>query len=168
MILYGVESGSQKVLDLMQKGISKEKIEKAINLTHEAGIFCKGFFISGFLNEDRNTLKESYELIKKSKLDDISFHYYTPFPGSAAYEMINQYGTLKGNLNDMTYYRPVFIPHGLTEKDLTRHTTACYKVFYLRPRILFNYLKRIKSFSHFIYFAKSSYALFKYLLIKKG
>lgn len=168
MILYGVESGSQKVLDLMQKGISKEKIEKAINLTHEAGIFCKGFFISGFLNEDQDTLKESYELIKQSKLDDISFHYYTPFPGSAAYEMINQYGTLKGNLNDMTYYRPVFIPHGLTEKDLIRHTTACYRAFYLKPRILFNYLKRIKSFSHFIYFAKSSYALFKYLLIKKG
>lgn len=167
MILYGVESGSQKVLDLMQKGISTEKIEKAIDLTHQAGISCKGFFIAGFLNEDQKTLKETYELIKKTRLDDISFHYYTPFPGSAAYEMVNQYGTLKGNLNDMTYYRPVFIPHGLTENDLTRHTTACYRTFYLKPRILFNYLKRIRSFSHFIYFAKSSFALFKYILMKK-
>jgi len=166
MILYGVESGSQKVLDLMCKGISKEKIEKAIDLTHQAGIYCKGFFITGFLNEDKDTLEENYNFIKKTKLDDISFHYFTPFPGTATFPLIEQYGTLKGNINDMTYYRPVFIPHGLNEDDLIDHTAACYRRFYLKPRIIFNYLKRIKSFSHLVYFAKSSLALIKYIFIK--
>ncbi len=168
MILYGVESGSQKVLDLMKKRISIEKIKHAIEVTHTAGILCKGFFISGFLNEDRSTLKETYEFIKKCRLDDISFHYYTPFPGSAAYELTDEYGTIRGDLKDMTFYKPVFIPNGLTEEDLIKHTKACYLSFYLKPRVILNYLKRIKSLSHFLYFAKSSFALFKYILLKKG
>lgn len=168
MILYGVESGSQKVLDLMNKQISIEKIKHAIEVTHKAGILCKGFFISGFLNENRSTLKETCEFIKKCRLDDLSFHYYTPFPGSAAYELTEKYGILLGGLKDMTYYRPVFIPTGLTAEDLIKHTKACYLLFYLKPRVILNYLKRIKSLSHFLYFAKSSLALFKYILLKKG
>ena len=167
MIQYGVESGSQKVLDLMKKQISKEKIEQAIDIAHKAGILCKGFFIGGFLNEDRSTLKETYEFIKKCKLDDISFNYYTPFPGSAAYEIAKEYGTTKGDLNDMTKFKPVFIPRGLTEEDLIKHTKACYRHFYLNPKTILNYLRRVKSFSHFIYFVKSSSALFKYILAKK-
>ena len=167
MILYGVESGSQKVLDLMRKGISKEKIEKAIDITHKAEILCKGFFITGFLNEDGSSLKETYEFIKKNRLDDISLHYFTPFPGSKAYEIVDKFGTVKGDLSDMTYYKPVFIPKGLTEEDLVEHTKACYRRFYLKPRTILNYLKRVKSFSHLLYFAKSSLALFKYIIFKK-
>ena len=167
MILYGVESGSQKVLDLMRKGISKEKIEKAIDITHKAEILCKGFFITGFLNEDGSSLKETYEFIKKNRLDDISLHYFTPFPGSKAYEIVDKFGTVKGDLSDMTYYRPVFIPKGLTEEDLVKHTKACYRKFYLKPRTIFNYFRRIKSLSHLFYFAKSSLALLKYIIVKK-
>jgi len=168
MILYGVESGSQKVLDFMKKRISIEKINQAIEVTHKAGILCKGFFIAGFLNEDWSTLKETYEFIKKCGLDDISFHYYTPFPGSAAYELTDKYGTTRGDLKDMTFFRPIFIPNGLTEEDLIKHTKACYLRFYLKPRVILNYIKRIKSLSHFLYFYKSSMALVKYILQKKG
>lgn len=167
MVLYGIESGSKKVLDYMQKNITLERIERAIELTHKAGIQCKGFFISGFLNEDRESLEETYQFIRKAKLDDISFHYYTPFPGSAAYEVASQHGTIKGDINDMTYYKPVFVPKGLKEEDLILHTKACYKAFYLRPTMVLSYLRRIKSPRHFYFFLKSFIALIKYFLTKK-
>ncbi|MFQ5963095.1 MAG: B12-binding domain-containing radical SAM protein [Candidatus Scalinduaceae bacterium] len=167
MILYGVESGSKKVLDLMKKGISKEKIEKAVDITHKARIMCKGFFITGFLNEDKNTLRETYDFIEKTKLDDISLHYYTPFPGSKAYEMAHKHGTVKGDISDMTYYKPVFIPNGLTEEDLIKHTKACYSMFYLKLRTIINYIRRVRGLPHLLYFVKSSSALIKYIILKR-
>lgn len=167
MILYGVESGSQKVLDAMDKQITVEKIERAIEMTHKAGIGCKGFFIAGYLSEDRESLKETYDFIRRCKLDDVSFHYFTPFPGSASYDVATEHGAQRGGFDDMTYYRPVFVPRGLTEQDLIRHTKACYRRFYSRPRTILTYLKRIRSPSHLLFFARSSVALAKYLVSKK-
>ena len=167
MVLYGVESGSQKILDFMKKEISIQKMKQSIDETHKAGMLCKGFFIAGYLNEDKSTLKETYQFIKNSKLDDISFHYYIPFPGSADYERARKFGNFNENFSDMTYYKPVFIPEGLTDEDLIKHTKACYRRFYLKPRIILNYLKRIKDFSHFSYYVKSCFALFYFIISKK-
>ena len=167
MILYGVESGSQKVLDAMAKSISIEKIERAVAMTHEAGISCKGFFIAGYLNEDHESLDETYRFIKRCKLDDISFHYFTPFPGSEAYALADEYGVRRGTFSDMTYYRPVFVPNAVEEEDLVKHTKACYRCFYMKPRIMLKYLKRIRSPLHLLYFARSSLALLKYLVTGK-
>ena len=168
MILYGVESGSQKILDIMAKGITIEKIERAIALTHKAGIQCKGFFITGFLGETKETLRESYEFIRRCKLDDISNHYYCPFPGSEAFDQAPQYGSVVGDWADMTYYRPVFIPNGLTAEDLVRHTKDCYRTFYMRPRVVLGYLKRARSLSDLSVYARAAMALVRFILAKKG
>jgi len=168
MILYGVESGSQRILDLMGKGITIPKIERAIELTHRAGIECKGFFITGFLGEDEQSLRETYQFVKRCKLDDISNHYYCPFPGSEAFARAPEYGKIVGDYMDMTYYRPVFIPEGLTAEDLIRHTKACYRSFYMRPRVILSYLKRARSFSDFAIYAKGAAALLRHIVSKRG
>lgn len=167
MILYGVESGSERILKMMKKEISREKILRAIDLAHKAGIMCKGFFITGFLGEDRESLDETYEFIKRAPFDDISLHYYTPFPGSPAYNSVERYGLFKKDFKTMTYYKPVFIPKGLTERDLIDHSKRCYRSFYLRPRTMLNYLRRIKGPGHIIHFAKGLGALVKYMFTAK-
>jgi len=167
MILYGIESASQKVLDAMGKGITVAQIERAIALTHRAGIQCKGFFITGFLNEDRESLAETYAFIKRCRLDDISNHYFCPFPGSESHGEVERYGRLQGDFSDMTFYRPVFIPNTLTEEDLVRHTKACYRAFYFGPRTLLRYLRRVRRPRDLWFFARSGWALLQYLLFRK-
>ena len=166
MILYGVESGSQKVLDAMKKEITIEQVEQATEMTHKAGIRCKGFFITGFLNEDHESLAETYRFMGRCKLDDISNHFFCPFPGSVAREEAHKYGTLRGESNDMTFYRPVFIPNGLTEQDLVRHIKACYRRFYMRPRILWGYLRRIRNVKDLALFVKSGLVLLRHVFFK--
>lgn len=165
-ILYGIESGSQKILDMMKKGTSLEQIEKAIEWTKKAGIYSKGFFITGYFGETRETLSETLEYIKRLKADDISQHYFIPFPGSGAYNYTHIYGKMVKDWKKMNFYEPVFIPNGLTEMDLINHVKKTYTSFYIRPRIFFNYIKRVKNVRQIKYFMLSFLALVKYLLTR--
>lgn len=64
-IMYGVESGSQKVLDLMRKGYKVATIEQNLKDTHEAGIRTEIALVVGFPGETENTFQETLELIKR-------------------------------------------------------------------------------------------------------
>ncbi|NIW10805.1 MAG: radical SAM protein, partial [Gammaproteobacteria bacterium] len=55
-IKYGVESGSQEMLDAMKKGITLEKVRKAFKLTRKVGIKTQAFFLLGLPWETRETV----------------------------------------------------------------------------------------------------------------
>ncbi len=65
-ISYGVESGSQKILDLMNKGITIEQAEKALNWTRMANIPIQLNLVLGYIGENRKTLKETENFIRKT------------------------------------------------------------------------------------------------------
>jgi len=65
-ISYGVESGSQKVLNLMNKGITVETAEKALKWTREAYIPIQLNLLFGYIGEDKKTLKESEIFVRKT------------------------------------------------------------------------------------------------------
>lgn len=165
-VLYGIESGSQKILDLMKKEISLAQIEKTIELTNKAGLYSKGFFITGYLGETRETLDETLKFIKRLKTDDISQHFFIPFPGCGSYYNAQAYGKVLTDWKKMNFYEPVFIPNGLTKDDLINHVKKTYKTFYLRARVFLNYLRRIKNINQLKNFIRSFFALVKYLLKK--
>jgi anaerobic magnesium-protoporphyrin IX monomethyl ester cyclase len=166
-VLFGVESGNQGVLDTMRKEVTLEDISKAVTYTSEAGILSKGFFITGNVGETKETLKETRDFVMNNKFDDISLHYLCPFPGSIVYEVADQYGTFDKDWTKMNFYNAVFVPKGLTEKDLIRHTKLTYLRFYIRLKTIYNYLKRIRTRKQFLLFVKAGLSLFNYIL-KKG
>jgi hypothetical protein len=67
----------------------------------------------------------------------------TPFPGSRLYEIASQYGEFEDNWKKMNELDVVFVPKGLTKDDLKRYSKEMFKRFYLRLRIVLNYMKRI-------------------------
>ncbi|MBN2137993.1 MAG: cobalamin-dependent protein [Sedimentisphaerales bacterium] len=139
-ISYGIESGSQRILDLIKKNVTLQQIEKTVVETKKAGLRTRGFFIIGHFTETRESILETIKFMKKMPLDDFHFTTFTPLPGTAAYEMADQYGTLDKTWSRMNMQYPVFVPNGLTPEDLEHYSKLAYRTFYFRPRIILGYL----------------------------
>ncbi len=89
MIEYGFESGSQKMLNVIDKRVSVELNKEVANWTHEAGIYTSPQFIVGMPGETNETIDESIEFLKS--LDFYEFKQYKctyalPIPGSPLYD----------------------------------------------------------------------------------
>lgn len=82
----GLESGSQRILDIVNKGEMAKKNMETIKICHDIGIRVKGFIIIGLPGENRESVRETIEFLKEAKLDDIDVTVYTPYPGSLIYK----------------------------------------------------------------------------------
>jgi radical SAM superfamily enzyme YgiQ (UPF0313 family) len=85
MISYGIESGSQKVLDEADKGTRVEQAYEAVRYAREAGIKTVGHFILGLPGETEASLVHTINYAKRLKLDLAQFYCAVPFPGSRLY-----------------------------------------------------------------------------------
>ncbi len=92
MVYFGIESGSQKLLDLMKKGTTVEKNYKAIHKAHDAGLKVGGYFILGYPGETTKTIDMSMEFIEKSGIDQAQFYMFVPLPGSEICQNLDKYG----------------------------------------------------------------------------
>lgn len=144
-ISYGIESGNQRILDFAKKGTTIDQIEKAIHLTHEAGISSKGYFILGLPYETEKTMEDTIRFATSLPLRDISVFTLTPFPGSRMYDIADQHGTLDKDLEKMNLLNVVYVPNGLSKEKLLYYQRLFMKQFYLRPQIIGSYLKRLSA-----------------------
>lgn len=82
---FGVESGSQKILNLMNKGITVNQIKESILLSKKHGFKCRVYLIAGYPGETEETINETIELMKEVRPDDISIYPLIPYPGTALF-----------------------------------------------------------------------------------
>ena len=85
-ISLGVESGSQKILDITKKGITVDQVKKAVKILKAEGIFVNTYWMIGFQEETQETLNETKKLIKKLNPHLARTFILTPFPGTEEYE----------------------------------------------------------------------------------
>ena len=84
---FGVESGSQKILDFLGKGITVEQIKRAFKWVNEVGINGGMYLIIGVPGETQKDIDMTKELIRESEPKIIYLFYLTPFPGTKIFEM---------------------------------------------------------------------------------
>jgi len=147
-IWYGVESGSDRILTKIKKNTSQEKIARAIIETKKAGISPGGFFMIGMPTETEADIKKTIDTLLKLPLDEFHISHLTPFPGSEIYASASQYGYFDNDWKKMSGWKTIFVPKGLSKKKLVYYSDYAFRKFYFRPRIIFNYVKRIKSWRH--------------------
>jgi len=144
-INYGLESGSQKILDLLKKGTTVEQNKNAILLTKKAGIKVKGLFMIGNFGETRETIKETLDFIRKIPIDDFHITCYTPLPGADAWYLAPNYGEFDSDWKKVSMFKcDNFVPNGFTKKELEKYYKKAWKTFYLRPRIIIYYTKKLR------------------------
>lgn len=78
----GVESGSQKILDIVNKGTTVQQNANTIELAHKYKIRAKTFIIVGLPGESPETVKETELFLNQTKPDDLDVTVYTPFQGA--------------------------------------------------------------------------------------
>ncbi len=88
LIYYGVESGSNRILELLDKNIDTDRIINAFRWTKDAGIKTGASFMIGVPGETKDTLKETEEFIFKLKPDLLDLSVFQPYPGSQFYNEI--------------------------------------------------------------------------------
>lgn len=87
-VWIGAESGSQKVLDAMEKGVRVEQIVEATRRLHAANIRV-GFFLQfGYPAEDREDIERTLQLVRECQPDDIGISVSYPLPGTKFYERV--------------------------------------------------------------------------------
>lgn len=153
MVAYGIESGDQEMLDFLQKNITLDKVRQVVGWTKQAGLMAEGLFMIGLPRETRKSLQATIDFAKSLPLDDIAITIFTPLPGTKLYGEINQYGHFDEDWQKMSQHYPVFIPSGLTGGEILAFNNRGLREFYLRPKMILNLLKRVKSVKYLAQFA---------------
>lgn len=148
---YGLESGSQRVLDAIHKGITVEQSRQAVKWAKEAGLRVRGFFMLGNPTDTPETIKLTIDFAKSLDIDMFHFTFYSCFPGSTMYKSIRTYGHFEENWKDMSLWKPTFIPDGMTEEELLQLQKLGFKEFYLRPKVIVNFLRFIRRPRHVLF-----------------
>ena len=92
IIGWGIESGSQDVLDRMNKGITVEQNIQAIRWAQEAGITDRAFIIAGFPGETKATLEETKRFIDEANPSQLFVSTFQPYPGTDVWKHPSEYG----------------------------------------------------------------------------
>jgi anaerobic magnesium-protoporphyrin IX monomethyl ester cyclase len=89
-VWIGAESGSQRILDAMEKGIRVEQVEAACARLRRAGIEV-GFFLQfGYPGETREDIERTLELVRRCEPDDIGISVSYPLPGTRFHERVRR------------------------------------------------------------------------------
>jgi radical SAM superfamily enzyme YgiQ (UPF0313 family) len=87
-IAFGAESGSQKVLNAMDKGTTVEQIRKAAALCRASGIETYFYIMVGYPGEEWADLVQTVDLLRQTRPDGFSSTIAYPLPGTRFYEEV--------------------------------------------------------------------------------
>jgi radical SAM superfamily enzyme YgiQ (UPF0313 family) len=135
-IAYGVESGSQRVLDVVKHEVKLPRMLETLRLTRAAGIRVKGLLMMAHPTEDEGSLAETVDFLRRAPLDLAQVTKFTPFPGTPSYPTIASHGAFDEDWERMNAMDWVFVPQGLTPETLERWFRRAYRTFYSRPDVL--------------------------------
>ena len=104
-IMFGIESGSQKILDRLKKEQTLAEVETAVNAAKKAGIeIVHGFFVVGNPDETEDDMRETFRFASKLRIDSFGFNRLCVYRGTPLW---SEY-TKRGLVNDVTDWYKYF------------------------------------------------------------
>jgi anaerobic magnesium-protoporphyrin IX monomethyl ester cyclase len=157
-IRIGIESGNQRVLDFIKKGITLEQVKDVVGWCEKLKICVSGFFMIGHPIDTSETIQETIEFAMGLPLTDVIATIHTPIPGTESYKKAKEYGTYdEGDWTSLNYWTPNFIPHGLTKEYMLAKQRELYRRFYFRPSVLWRQMRKIRSFGILLAFLRNAF-----------
>jgi anaerobic magnesium-protoporphyrin IX monomethyl ester cyclase len=137
-IWFGVESGSERILDQMHKKIKPEGVRAAFKMAQKAGMMTIASAVIGFPGETEETAWETINFINSLNPDDIGFYVATPYPGTPMYEQVVKNGWLRvTDFNKYDTATPTFETPDLSMEKIREIKYKAHQKFYLRPSYVF-------------------------------
>jgi len=174
-ISFGVESGDQKVLDSIKKGITLEQAKEAFKLTKRAKIETHAFFMIGNPGETKESAEKTIRFSKQLEADWAAFAPTIVYPGTEMYREAVAMNYLKDEKWYLNENVEIFMSNigsiskgqmhlpGFSPKEQLLFTKKAYRKFYLRPKWLIATIARsfnlnlirniLKSLPEFLFFS---------------
>ncbi|GBD97952.1 MAG TPA: B12-binding domain-containing radical SAM protein [Nitrospirae bacterium] len=145
-ISIGVESGDDEILKAVGKGITVERIKKAVKIIKGAGLALETFFIIGHPNETKETVRKTIDLAAELNPTTIAVGIMVPYPGTRVYNMAKNgeggYRLLSENWAEYDKYggRSLEVKT-LTYEEMERYQMLAYVNLYLKNLRMIDLLK---------------------------
>lgn len=107
-VWVGAESGSQKILDAMDKGIQVAEIYEATHLLKSKKVKVAFFLQFGYLKETKEDIQKTIAMVKELLPDNIGISVSYPLPGTTFYEKVKDDLKLKANWEDSDDFEMMF------------------------------------------------------------
>jgi radical SAM superfamily enzyme YgiQ (UPF0313 family) len=140
-IHMGVEAGTDRVLKIMNKQITREQTERAFRIAREVGIETRGYFMVGYYDATPADIDEMIKFSAGLGLDWASYSVATALPATDLYRVAQERGYVDGD-----FWRRYTINGGgaipqletetFTAEQLRQYRTKAYLNFYLRPDLI--------------------------------
>ena len=140
LLLVGYESGNQKILNNIKKGMRVEVAEKFTKDCHDLGIAIHGTFIVGLPGETKETIQETIAFAKRINPHTIQVSLAAPYPGTFLYKQAVENGWLDVENAELVdengvQIAPLHYPH-LSHGEIFAAVEEFYRKFYFRaPKI---------------------------------
>ena len=151
-IFFGVESGSDEILNYLGRPMKKRLIENSFRYCQQQGIRTTASFIIGSPSESEGTLRETLEFAKRLRSDHVLFNVLTPHKGTEIYNLSIEGNLLKPYEVDTEKYpqEPIGVPmveniNGINREEINEWKMRMYKEYYLRSSYVSQQLSRARS-----------------------
>ncbi|MCG2809167.1 MAG: radical SAM protein, partial [Candidatus Portnoybacteria bacterium] len=164
-IHYGVESGTEKILKVLNKGIHLDQVVKVFNLTKKIGISTFAYFMVGCPTETKENILETIKFAKKLNTDYVQITLFTPFPATKIYNDALKQGIIKNDYwlefakNPNSDFKTPYWDQELSQEELFNLINLAYRQFYLRPSFIIKSILDLKSINDFKKKAKAGFKI---------
>jgi len=143
----GVESGSDRIKNLIRKDVTNDQIKRSFDLINRIGIGSGAFFMAGFPEETIEDLQQTFQLMKELNATELAFNIFDPMPGSREYEKCIRFGLVpeNPNWNNFPFWPDAHYVNKINREDFSNYVNMVAKWLYARNnrlRIKFRRNKR--------------------------
>lgn len=140
-VVYGFESGSQKMLDLMNKRTTVEMNYRAVALTKKSGLQCYADMFIGYPGETIETIRETERFLTKAKPTAVNFAVMYPLPNTKVYDEAKEKGILRDDWSVDGKIAWIKLPWIEDRADLWRYQRELVRRYLLHPVVIFNAIR---------------------------
>lgn len=145
LIIPGIESGSQQILDNIKKGTRVEQFYDYVANAKKAGLLIHACYMVGNKGETKETMQETLRLALKLNTDTVQFFPLIPYPGTEAYRWAKENNYIETDyakycLPDGTHNTVLSTPE-LSAEEMVAFCNMARKKYYLRPAYILHRLR---------------------------
>jgi len=166
-LLYGMESGNQKTLDKLDKGIKVEDIKNGARLASSAGLEVHATVMLGYpwetYEDAKETIRLARECFDKGYFNTMQATIVIPYPGTPLWEECKEKGwLLTENYEEYDMRKPV-MKSPMAQEQILKLTQELYSSFFT-PRFIARKIMSIRSWDDIKFFAMAAKKLIGHLL----
>jgi len=136
-VFFGIESGSQKILDIIKKGITLEQVDNSIKLAKKVGMKTGAYYMMGLPGETVSDLEKTIQFACELSTDSVSCGIAVPLPGTEFFNNAKAAGRIKSfNWSNYTFLGNIYDHENLSKETIEKYLKKFFRRYYFRPQYI--------------------------------